>query len=174
MKRLYRSRRDRVLGGVCGGLANYLSADPAVVRLAWVAFSLLGGAGVLLYLIAWIIVPEEYSEAAGRPAAPTAPPPEPREEQLRVQEHPETSNSGRTRLFGIILIVAGAYFLVVRLIPVRISLWPVLLVALGVALLLSADSSGGSHSGSPEPPHRPVEKTGEEPPEEPEDTSGKE
>lgn len=164
MKRLYRSRQDRVVGGVCGGLASYLSADPAVVRLAWVAFSLLGGAGILLYLIAWIIVPEEH---AGRATPPAAPPPAPPEEQ--VQERPAPTDSGRTRLFGIILIVAGAYFLVVRLIPVRISLWPVLLVALGVALLLSADRSGDSNSG-PQPPYTPPEKAEKEP----ENTSGKE
>ncbi len=169
MKRLYRSRQNRVLGGVCGGLADYLSADPAVVRLAWVAFSLLGGAGVLLYLIAWIIVPEEYGEVVERPRAPTGPSPEPGEERVRVREHGEMSHPGRTRLFGIILIVAGAYFLVVRLIPVRISLWPVLLVALGVALLLSAGGSGDPRGGSREVPQAPLQRAEEEP----EDTPGK-
>ncbi|HHY61392.1 MAG: PspC domain-containing protein [Bacillota bacterium] len=59
-RRLYRSVRDRMLGGVCGGLANYLNVDPTLIRLLWVAFTLFSQApGLLLYVIAWIIVPEE-------------------------------------------------------------------------------------------------------------------
>jgi phage shock protein C len=58
-KRLYRSRSERMLGGVCGGLGGYFSVDPTIVRLLWVLFSLAGGAGVLAYLIAWIIIPDE-------------------------------------------------------------------------------------------------------------------
>jgi phage shock protein C len=59
-RRLYRSIRDRMLGGVCGGLANYLNVDPTIIRLLWVAFTLFSQApGLLLYVIAWIIVPAE-------------------------------------------------------------------------------------------------------------------
>ncbi|MBT9176478.1 MAG: hypothetical protein DDT20_00797 [Firmicutes bacterium] len=57
-KRLYRSRSQRMLGGVCGGLAEYLNTDPTVIRLLWVLFAL-GMGGVIAYLIAWVIVPEE-------------------------------------------------------------------------------------------------------------------
>lgn len=56
-KRLYRSGRDRVLGGVCGGIGEYFDVDPVLVRLAWILFSILYGAGVLAYIIAWIILP---------------------------------------------------------------------------------------------------------------------
>ncbi|MEK6863270.1 MAG: PspC domain-containing protein [Nanoarchaeota archaeon] len=60
IKRLYRSRNDRVFGGVCGGIAQYLDVDPVVVRLIWAVFSLVSmGMGVLAYLIAWVIIPEE-------------------------------------------------------------------------------------------------------------------
>ncbi len=59
VKRLYRSRNERMLAGVCGGIAEYLNLDPTVVRLLWVAFSLFGGAGILLYIIFAIIVPED-------------------------------------------------------------------------------------------------------------------
>jgi phage shock protein PspC (stress-responsive transcriptional regulator) len=58
-RRLYRSRTDRVLGGVCGGLAQYFRIDPIIVRLAAVALVLAGGAGVLLYIAALLLVPEE-------------------------------------------------------------------------------------------------------------------
>lgn len=58
VKRLYRSGKNRVLGGVCGGLGEYFNVDPVIVRLLWVLFSLASmGAGILFYLIAWIIIP---------------------------------------------------------------------------------------------------------------------
>jgi len=58
-KRLYRSRSDRVLAGVCAGLGKYLDVDPVIIRLIWAATILLAGAGIFLYIIAWIIIPEE-------------------------------------------------------------------------------------------------------------------
>lgn len=58
-KRLYRSHQDRMLGGVCGGLAEYLGLDPTVVRLVFLLLFFLGGQGLLVYLIMWLIVPEE-------------------------------------------------------------------------------------------------------------------
>ena len=57
-KRLYRSKTQRMLCGVCGGIAEYFNIDPTLVRLAWAIVSL-GGPGLLLYLIAAIVVPEE-------------------------------------------------------------------------------------------------------------------
>ncbi|MBE3582742.1 MAG: PspC domain-containing protein [Limnochordaceae bacterium] len=58
-KRLYRSRSQRMLGGVCGGLAQYLDVDVSVIRLAWIVIACLAGAGVLAYILAWIVIPEE-------------------------------------------------------------------------------------------------------------------
>jgi phage shock protein C len=57
VKRLYRSGRDKILGGVCGGLAEYLNVDPVLIRLLWVIFSLVYGVGVLAYILAWIVIP---------------------------------------------------------------------------------------------------------------------
>ena len=59
VKRLYRSKRDRVLAGVCAGIGEYFDVDPVLVRVLWVIFSLLYGAGILAYIIAWIIIPEK-------------------------------------------------------------------------------------------------------------------
>ncbi|MCX6251962.1 MAG: PspC domain-containing protein [Bacteroidetes bacterium] len=58
-KRLYRSVKDRVIGGVCGGLGNYFNLDPVLVRVLWAILFFVGGVGFLAYIIAWIIVPEE-------------------------------------------------------------------------------------------------------------------
>jgi len=55
-KRLYRSGKEKVLGGVCGGIAEYLKVDPVLVRLGAIALGIMGP-GVLVYLIAWIVVP---------------------------------------------------------------------------------------------------------------------
>ena len=63
-KRLTRSPTDRKLGGVCGGLAEYLGVDSTVVRVAWVVLAIVPGAivfGVLAYLVAWFIMPERQS-----------------------------------------------------------------------------------------------------------------
>jgi phage shock protein C len=58
-KRLYRSTKDRILGGVCGGIAEYFNVDPTIVRILWIFFTLLWGAGLLLYIILWIIMPKK-------------------------------------------------------------------------------------------------------------------
>ena len=58
-KRLYRSRKDRILGGVCGGMGNYFNLDPVLVRVIWAVLFFAAGVGSLAYILAWIIVPEE-------------------------------------------------------------------------------------------------------------------
>jgi len=58
IKRLYRSKKEKVIGGVCGGIAEYLNTDPTLIRLIWIVGSLVWGAGILAYLIAWIIIPK--------------------------------------------------------------------------------------------------------------------
>lgn len=57
--RLYRSRSDKLIAGVCGGVASYYKVDASVMRLAWLLITLLGGSGILLYLICWIVIPKE-------------------------------------------------------------------------------------------------------------------
>lgn len=57
MRRLYRNPNDRILGGVCSGLANYFDIDPVIVRLIFAILFLTGGIGLLAYIIAWIIIP---------------------------------------------------------------------------------------------------------------------
>ena len=58
MKRLYRSGNEHILGGVCGGVAEYFDIDPTVVRLIWAFSSFLWGIGIISYMIAWVIVPK--------------------------------------------------------------------------------------------------------------------
>ena len=57
-KRLYKSNENKMVDGVCGGIAEYFGIDPTLVRLGWVVFCALGGSGILAYIIAAIIIPE--------------------------------------------------------------------------------------------------------------------
>ena len=57
-RRLYRSRTNRKLAGVCGGLAEYFNTDATLLRVLFVVLTVFGGSGLLLYLVLWIIVPE--------------------------------------------------------------------------------------------------------------------
>ncbi|GAB4571570.1 MAG: hypothetical protein Kow0077_08590 [Anaerolineae bacterium] len=61
-KRLYRSTTDRQIAGVAGGLAEYLGMDPTLIRLGFVLLTLLGGPGLLIYIIMWLVMPEGDSE----------------------------------------------------------------------------------------------------------------
>jgi phage shock protein C len=56
-KKLYLSATDRKIGGVCGGIAEYLGVDSTLVRVVWIILALIGGSGVLAYLIAWLLIP---------------------------------------------------------------------------------------------------------------------
>ena len=56
-KKLYKSNQNKMLDGVCGGIAEYFGIDPTVVRLIWALFSLMGGCGILAYITAAIIIP---------------------------------------------------------------------------------------------------------------------
>ena len=58
-KRLHRSNENKVIAGVCGGIAEYFDMDPTLIRLAWILFCALGGSGVLAYIIAALIIPEK-------------------------------------------------------------------------------------------------------------------
>ncbi len=119
---LRRSRDDRVVGGVCGGLAEYFGVDPVLIRIAAVALALSGGAGVLAYVIAWIAIPED-----GAPAGAPGPAP-----------HRAGSAAGTT-VVGAVMVALGGLLLVNRIWPwVNAAVvWPLILVVLGVAVLTS-------------------------------------
>ncbi len=56
-RKLYRSRKNKIFGGVCGGLGEYFDIDPTWVRLLFVLFLILGGSGILIYVLMWLIIP---------------------------------------------------------------------------------------------------------------------
>ncbi len=58
-KRLYKSRNDQKIDGVCAGIANYFGVDPTIIRLAWALFVVLGGSGILAYIVCALVLPRE-------------------------------------------------------------------------------------------------------------------
>lgn len=155
-KRLYRSRSDRMLEGVCGGLAKYFGMDPTIVRIIAVLSVFVGGLGILAYIIMAIIVPlegtkvttpeetvrenvEEMKETAselGREIRSTFTGEEGESEDVVKARH------RRRTLFGIILIVFGVIFMLGSFNLFWWlhwgNLWPLILVAIGVLIILSA------------------------------------
>lgn len=59
MKRLTRSMDDKILGGVCGGIARYLEVDPTLIRVLWVLAIFLMGGGILAYIVCWLLIPAQ-------------------------------------------------------------------------------------------------------------------
>ena len=133
--RLTRSGSDRIIAGVCGGLAQYLEIDSVFVRLAFVVLLFASGIGFPIYLILWVIMPEGDGESAGSSAAI----------QKNIDEFGESVQSGISRIgragtFGTLLILLGAYFLLSEIgmfdwISGAVF-WPVVLIGFGIYLLV--------------------------------------
>ena len=100
MKRLYRSETNRMLSGVCGGLADYLNVDATFVRLVWVLVMLFGGTGLLLYVIAALVVPTQSRLAVpccDEPAPAVAEPPFADEDESDPEERPKRTRRSPRR-----------------------------------------------------------------------------
>jgi phage shock protein PspC (stress-responsive transcriptional regulator) len=65
IRRLYRSRTNRKIAGVCGGLGEYFNVDPVFIRIVWVVLILGAGVGLLAYLICWLVIPNQPAPATG-------------------------------------------------------------------------------------------------------------
>lgn len=143
-ERIYRSRSNRIIGGVCSGLGNYLNLDPVLIRIIFIVLAIFAGGGILIYIILWIVIPEEpaivlqsASENAKQKIAN-----ENEETGKYVQTEKDVSkknNSGRV-LFGAILIIIGLLFLFKSIFHIFDFeyLGPIILILIGISLLISA------------------------------------
>ncbi len=131
---LYRSRTNRVISGVCGGMADYLGIDVTLIRILFVLLAFVNGIGILLYLLALLVIPANPSKEAGT--------------------HTSSGDSKNAAiLVGVLLILAGIYFLLDYFAPFWFPFdfywhwifswrlfWPVLLILLGVLYIWYASN----------------------------------
>ncbi|MBN2571393.1 MAG: PspC domain-containing protein [Ignavibacteriales bacterium] len=143
-QKIYRSRTNRVLGGVCAGLGNYLNLDPVLIRIIFVVLVIAAGSGVLIYIILWIIIPEEpvyIQQSTGQTI-------EPKDVNENVSQGNytqseqviKTKNGSGRMIFGVILIIVGLMFLFETLFDFLDFeyLGPIILILIGVALLYNS------------------------------------
>lgn len=151
VKRLYKSGSDKMLGGVCGGIAEYFQVDSTLVRLAFIFLLFLGGAGVLLYLVGLVIMPGKPAPADGGTA-------------------PQAKKADGVKVWGIALIAFGGVLFLSNVgfpfwhdwwhVPWGVAL-PLVLIASGAWVLLGRKGASASASGQveQEPGARPVNGT---------------
>lgn len=139
--RLYRSKRNKMLGGVCGGIAEYFNIDPTIIRLVWVFLAIVtssaGGAFVLVYVIAWIVMP--YAPRGSEDEALDLP----------AEVNTEHRNRNLAVIIGAGFIIYGGIKLFERIFgkfdisfnPFRLFsypfFWPVALVAAGLVIIFA-------------------------------------
>jgi phage shock protein C len=140
MKRLYKSRKNRVIDGVCGGVGEYLDVDPVLVRIVAVFFLFVGGSALIAYIVGMIIIPKapiEAGETEENPGQGVSP----------VSERSEGFGKAGGLILGIILIAFGFHFLL-RNIPFFNQFywrfwdfgwnffWPSVLILIGLLVII--------------------------------------
>lgn len=161
-KQLYRSRTNRVIGGVAGGLAEYFNTDPLLVRLVFIALTFWTGVGFFLYLVAWFLIPEEpleRAEAKTKSSDKEEPKKDPKAdfgdraqkvaqdiqdaaERVDKEWNKEARTSQPNVLIGLILLVVGLMLLADSLSPVNIwaRFWPLIIIAVGIGIMVKGSS----------------------------------
>ncbi len=133
-KRLYRSRTNKMIGGVAGGLADYFNVDVILMRLLFVVIFFAGGGGILIYIILWIIMPLQPYNHVGS--------------NLNYQQEPGVhnekksevvNNNNKSFIVGVSLIILGLLFLFNTMFPQFHfkQLWPLVLVLVGAMIILN-------------------------------------
>jgi phage shock protein C len=166
VQRLYKSRKDKVLDGVCGGLGNYFDVDSVVIRIIWILATFFTGGiyGIFAYLIAMAIIPREPGQGKSTSVHRSSHSNDHTtgEEQTKGdisrisddisndhQDYTEERKNKFSLLLGILLIIFGGVLLLERLVGINLRawfldiqmyLWPLLLVGLGVFLLTRRSS----------------------------------
>lgn len=126
MKKLYRSRKDAMVAGVCGGLAEYIGVDSAIVRLVFAVAVVMGGIGVLAYFLAWIIIPEGSNSG------------EFEYDNSETKHHMELSGDRLRMVIGLGFVGLGVLVLINKFVPgFTIEIFfPAVLIMVGALILM--------------------------------------
>ena len=158
--RLYRSRDERLIGGVAGGMAENLDLDPTIVRIGWVVLALIAPITPLVYFVLMFVIPEEpeagptpaitSADASSASVAPSttaiaATSRSDREARREARHAARVARGGRGDrsagvIFGVLLVLVGGWFLVRPYIP-RFDIgvyWPYVVIGLGFVLIVAA------------------------------------
>lgn len=131
-KRIYKSRKERMIGGVAGGIAEYFDVDPVIIRFAFIALTLVNGVGLAIYIVGLIIIPEQVMQynVNSEQSTPIAVP----------DIKPSAENKGKFSIYlGVLLIVAGILFGLDNFVPHFdiVDAFPLILVLLGVWIIFT-------------------------------------
>jgi phage shock protein C len=132
-KKLYRSEKDRMLGGVCGGLGEYFDIDPTIVRLLFVLVTLFGGASIFIYIILWIIIPSKSTVGESTEAVISDNTKEIKDKLEKMAKKDET----RVWL-GVAVICLGGLFLLNNFFPIGNFFFPIALICIGFFVMIRA------------------------------------
>lgn len=146
-KRLYRSRKKKVVAGIAGGLGDYLDIDPVIIRIIFVLITIFHGVGLLVYIIMWIVIPEEAYQASFTEEKNNSSNTDIAAEKMHANEQQTSStevkkeahsSNGRV-IVGAILIIIGLVFLSEKFFPFLDFefVFAVGLIGLGTALLFN-------------------------------------
>lgn len=140
-RRLYRATKDRILGGVCAGLGDFFNIDPTIFRIIFVVATVVGGSGILIYIVLWLITPTE--KHLGTPDHVLKENVRDMEERTRSLAHEMRPGEGRDDSglwWGVIAIIVGLVFLFNNFSIFRVfdlgRFWPLLLVVLGIIIMM--------------------------------------
>lgn len=126
-KQLYRSRNNKVIAGVCGGVAEYFEVDPTIVRIAWLLLAFPGGIGLIAYIVCWIVMPEKSSVVTST--------------DFYENEHQTSEDKDKNKkIIGIVLIIIGSVFLFdifFRWFDMAVVV-PLAIIAIGIFVLYNA------------------------------------
>jgi len=152
--KLYRSKKDCVIGGVCGGIAEYFDIDTTLVRLLAVLVFFFGGSGIIAYIIGWIIIPqnpngntednsENKGEIEGKIKKGADKADKKAEENLSEERSKGNSEKNRNIILGIILIIVGLVFMGTTFFPWITwiawgTFWPVVIIVVGLVIMIRA------------------------------------
>ena len=133
-RKLSRNPMNKVIGGVCSGLAEFFGLDVALVRIAFVIAFMFASFGFWLYIILWIVLPVDGQQTTDNGQQPTA------NSQQPTANSQAPESKVKSVLAGSFVILIGLLFLINNFIPINWvwKLWPLILVAIGVVMIVTA------------------------------------